>query len=195
MSKTTNKTTKTPRMRELPLADYTPAQQEAAAFFEATRGVKLAGPFDILLRSPEVLKRAQYLGAFLRYDCSLSGPNSEFAILIVARIWSNDYEWHIHAPIALRGGVAPDTVTAIGEGRRPQDMTEQQAAIYDFSHELMVARTVSDATYARAQALFGDKGIIDLIGLNGYYSLLAMTMNAVQMQLPAGGQELPPIVS
>lgn len=184
---------KTPRMREIAPQDYTPAQKEAADFFEQTRGVKLAGPFDILLRSPEVLKRAQYLGAFLRYDCSLSGPLSEFAILVVARVWSNDYEWHVHAPIALKRGVPQAMVDAIREGRRPEGMSDEQAAIHDFSMELMVKRRVSDETYARAQALFGDKGVIDLVGLNGYYSLLAMAMNAVEMENPPGAESLPPL--
>ena len=180
-----------PRMGELAVADYTPAQKEAADFFEQTRGVKLAGPFDILLRSPEVLKRAQYLGAFLRYDCSLSGALSEFAILVVARIWSNDYEWFIHMPIAKKQGVSEAIIDAIRHGRRPEGMSEEQAAIYDFSSELMVKRRVTNETYARAHKLFGDKGIIDLSALNGYYSLLAMTMNAVEMACPEGAEELP----
>lgn len=180
-----------PRFGDLSPEDYTPEQQEAVAFFRQTRGRDPEGPFKVLLRSPEVLKRAQYLGAFLRYDCTLSGPHSEFAILCVARIWSNDYEWHTHAKIAQERGVTPEIVDAIRHGRRPEAMSDAQAAIYDFTHELLNQRRVSDETYARAQALFGERGVIDLVGLNGYYSLLAMAMNAVQMANPAGAEPLP----
>lgn len=183
-----------PRMHvPIPPADYTPEQQEAADFFRQTRGRAHDRPFDVLMRSPELMKRAQYLGAFLRYDCSLSGPLSEFAILCVARIWSNDYEWHTHAPIALEKGVAPEIVEALRHGRAPKGMSEEQAAIYDFAQEILQKRRVSDATYARAQALFGDRGVIDLVGLNGYYSLLAMAMNAVEMENPPEAVPLPKI--
>jgi 4-carboxymuconolactone decarboxylase len=180
-----------PRFDDISPDDYTPEQKAAVDFFRETRGREPDGPFKVLLRSPEVLKRAQYLGAFLRYDCTLSGPHSEFAILCVARIWSNDYEWHVHATIALEKGVTPEIVDAIRHGRRPDGMTDAQVAIHDFTNELLKERRVSDATYARAQSLFGDRGVIDLVGLNGYYSLLAMAMNAVQMRNPDGAEELP----
>ncbi len=182
-----------PRFEELSPEDYTDEQKVAVAFFRETRGREPEGPFKVLLRSPEVLKRAQYLGAFLRYDCSLSGPLSEFAILCIARIWSNDYEWFVHMPIAQKSGVSDEIIDAIRHGRRPEGMSDEQAAVYDFTNELMTKRRVSDETYARAQVLFGDKGVIDLVGLNGYYSLLAMAMNAVQMANPNGAEHLPDV--
>ena len=120
-----------------------------------------------------------------------SGPLSEFAILVVARIWSNDYEWHAHAPIAAQRGVAPEIIEAIRHGRRPEGMSDEQAAIYDFSTELLKGRRVSDDAYARAERLFGERGVIDLVGLNGYYSLLAMAMNAVEMRNPPDATPLP----
>ncbi len=183
----------TPRFEDISPDTYTPEQLAAVDFFRETRGREPDGPFKVLLRSPEVLKRAQYLGAFLRYDCSISGPLSEFAILVIARVWSNDYEWYVHAPIALKSGVAPAIVEAIANNERPEGLSAEQAAIYDFSRELMLVRKVSDATYARAQALFGDRGIIDLVAINGYYSLLAMAMNTVQMRNPKDAVPLPPL--
>ncbi|MDB5642753.1 MAG: hypothetical protein JWN07_2070 [Hyphomicrobiales bacterium] len=180
-----------PRFNDLSSGDYTPEQLAAVDFFRETRGREPDGPFKVLLRSPEVMKRAQFLGAFLRYDCTLSGPLSEFAILCIARIWSNDYEWHVHSKIALQQGATAEIVDAIRHGRRPDGMSDEQAAVHDFTNELMKDRRVSDATYARAQALFGDRGVIDLVGLNGYYSLLAMAMNAVQMRNPDGAEHLP----
>jgi len=182
-----------PRFEDLSPDDYTPEQKAAADFFRETRGREPEGPFKVLLRSPELLKRAQYLGAFLRYDCTLSGPLSEFAILCVARIWSNDYEWHVHMPIARKSGVSDEIIDAMRHGRRPDGMSDEQAAVFDFSTELMQNRRVSNETYARAQKLFGDRGVIDLVGLNGYYSLLAMAMNAVQMRNPDGAEVLPPV--
>ena len=182
-----------PRFDDLSPEDYTDEQKAAVAFFRETRGREPEGPFKVLLRSPEVLKRAQFLGAFLRYDCSLSGPLSEFAILCIARIWSNDYEWFVHQPIAQKSGVSDEIIDAIRHGRRPVGMSDEQAAVYDFTHELMTKRRVCDETYARAQKLFGDKGVIDLVGLNGYYSLLAMAMNAVQMANPDGAEHLPDV--
>lgn len=182
-----------PRMAPLAVADYTEEQAEVATQFEATRGVKVAGPFALLIRSPEVLKHGQALGAFLRYRCSISGPLSEFAILVIAREWTQNYEWHIHSAIALRSGVDPAIVEDLRVGRRPNAMSEQQATIYDLSTELLRDRKVSDDTYARAQNLFGETGIIDLVAINGYYSLLAMAMNTARMANPDGAVPLPPL--
>jgi 4-carboxymuconolactone decarboxylase len=182
-----------PRMEPLSPGDYTEEQAEAATQFEATRGAPVRGPFDLLIRSPEVLKHAQALGAFLRYRCSISGPLSEFAILVIAREWSQNYEWHVHSAIALRSGVDAAVVEDLRVGRRPSALSPEQAAIYDLSTELMRDRQVSDDTYARALALFGEKGIIDLVAINGYYGLLAMAMNTARMANPAGAVALPPL--
>lgn len=183
----------TPRMTPLAPASYTEEQAEAAVQFESTRGVKVAGPFALLIRSPEVLKHAQALGAFLRYRCSISGPLSEFAIMVIAREWTQNYEWHIHSAIGLKAGIDPAIVESLRVGRRPERMSAEQAAIYDLSTELMRDRQVSDETYGRALALFGEKGIVDLVAINGYYGLLAMAMNTARMALPEGATPLPPL--
>ncbi|MDB5649899.1 MAG: 4-carboxy muconolactone decarboxylase [Hyphomicrobiales bacterium] len=182
-----------PRMEPLSPAEYTEEQAEAAEQFEATRGTPVRGPFALLIRSPEVLKHAQSLGAFLRYRCSISGPLSEFAIMVIAREWTQNYEWHIHSAIALKAGVDPVIVEDLRAGRRPSALSPEQAAIYDLSTELMRDRDVSDATYARARAFFGEQGIIDLVAINGYYGLLAMAMKTARMADPEGAVPLPPM--
>ncbi|MGH1570288.1 carboxymuconolactone decarboxylase family protein [Methylobacterium sp. P31] len=175
------------RMPEISAESLSAAQAEAAAAFEAERGVPVFGPFVPLLRSPELMLCASRMGLYLRYGSALPLRISEFAILIVAREWSQPVEWAIHHPIALKAGVAPETAQAIAEGRRPDTMSADEALAYAFSTELMRNRAVSDATYVAVVARFGEQGAIDLTGINGYYALLAMTMNVARTALPEEG--------
>jgi 4-carboxymuconolactone decarboxylase len=187
--------TSTERMPEIPAESLSAAQAEAAAAFAAERGVPVFGPFVPLLRSPELMLCASRMGLYLRYGSALPLRISEFAILIVAREWSQPVEWAIHHPIALKAGVAPETAQALAEGRRPDTMSDDEALAYAFSTELMRNRAVSEPTYAAAVARFGEQGVIDLTGINGYYALLAMTMNVARTALPEGGPApLPPLV-
>jgi 4-carboxymuconolactone decarboxylase len=174
------------RMPELPADALTDAQKDAAAAFEAERGVPVFGPFTPLLRSPEMMQCASRMGLYLRYNSVLPLRISEFTILIVAREWSQQVEWHIHHPIALKAGVAPETAQALAEGRRPATMSPDETLAYDFSMELQRFKAVSDPTYAAVVARFGEQGAIDLTGINGYYALLAMTMNVARTALPEG---------
>ncbi len=109
---------------------------------------------------------------------------SELAILVVARHWSQQVEWAIHAPIAVREGIEADTIAAIALGERPAAMPDDEAVVFDFCTELNSDKAVSDSTWARAIGRFGEQGTVDLIGLNGYYSLLAMLMNAARTEVP-----------
>ena len=173
-------------MPAIPADSLTQAQAAAAATFSAERGVPVFGPFVPLLRSPAMMQCASRMGLHLRYNSVLPLRISEFAILIVAREWSAQLEWHIHHPIALKAGVAPETAQALAEGRRPESMNADEALAYAFSIELQRNRGVSDATYAALVARFGEAGAIDLTGINGYYALLAMTMNVARTALPEG---------
>ncbi|MCJ2070203.1 carboxymuconolactone decarboxylase family protein [Methylobacterium sp. J-030] len=174
----------TERMPVIPAEGLTTAQAEAAAAFEAERGVPVFGPFVPLLRSPELMLCASRMGLYLRYGSALPLRISEFTILIVAQAWSQPVEWAIHHPIALKAGVAPETAQALSEGRRPDTMSADEALAYDFSTELTHHRAVGDATYAAAAARFGEQGVIDLAGINGYYALLAMVMNVARTAVP-----------
>lgn len=185
----------TDRMPEIPAASLDAAQAAAAETFLAERGVPVFGPFVPLLRSPDMMQCASRMGLHLRYNSVLPLRISEFAILIVAREWGAQLEWHIHHPIALRAGVAPETAQALAEGRRPETMSADEALAYAFSIELQRNRGVSDPTYAALVARFGERGAIDLTGINGYYALLAMTMNVARTALPEGAaRPLPALV-
>ena len=142
------------------------------------------GPFVPLLRSPELMQCAQQMGEYLRYRSAIGTRLSELAILVTAREWDQQVEWAIHAPIAERSGIAADVVHAIAQRRRPANMLVDEEVVYDFCIELHRAKRVNDATYADALALFGEKGVVDLMGINGYYTLLAMVMNAAQTAVP-----------
>lgn len=164
--------------------DWNEAQLECAReIIDGPRGA-LISPFVPLLRSPEFCTHAQRMGEYLRYRSVLGLRLSELAILITAREWSQPVEWAIHAPIAEREGVARDAIEAIGEGRRPESLAGDEALLYDFSIELHRNRSVSDVTWQRAVQAFGEQGVVDLIGVNGYYSLLSMVMNAARTTVP-----------
>ena len=155
----------------------------AQAVIDGPRGA-LLGPFVPLLRSPELLDCAQRMGEYLRYRSAIGTRLSELAILVTAREWNQQVEWAIHAPIAQTVGIALDVIDAIAHRRRPAAMLQDEAAVYDFCIELHRQKKVSDATYASALALFGEQGVVDLAGINGYYTLLAMVMNTAQTAAP-----------
>ena len=171
----------------------TPQQQAAAqAVADGPRGA-LYGPFVPLLRSPELMDHAQRLGEYLRYRSAIGTRLSELAILVVARHWDQQVEWAIHAPLAAQAGIDAATIDAIARGARPAGMGAIDAAVHDFSVEMNVDKRVSDATYAAALALLGERGVVDLMAINGYYTFLAMVMNAAQTALPPGAAAgLPP---
>jgi 4-carboxymuconolactone decarboxylase len=170
------------RMLPIQPDKWTAEQKQAAEEFQAGRGYAVSGPFAVMMRSPEVMLRAKAMGDYLRFRNVLPKRVSEMVILITAREWTQQYEWSYHYGFALEAGLAKPIVEAIAEGRRPDAMAEDEAAAYDFSIELHRTRRVSDKTYARALQLFGEQGVIDLTGVSGYYSLLAMMMNVARTQ-------------
>ena len=172
------------RMLPIPADRMTEDQKKAAAEFEAARGT-LSGPWAVILRSPEMINRARSLSDYLRFNSSLPPRLSEFVILITAREWTQQYEWNAHHPLAVKGGLNPEIAKAVADGRRPEKMADDEAALYDFCIELNRHRSVSDATYARALAKFGEQGLVDAIGLSGWYTLVAMVLNTARTPLPA----------
>ncbi len=180
------------RMPEIPADKMTEAQKKAAEEFAADRKMPVFGPFVPLLRSPEVMLRAMRMGDYLRFTSSLPPKLNEFVILITARQWTQQYEWAFHHPIALKQGLEPEVAKALAEGRRPPGMSEDEDLVYQFLDELHRNQSVSDATYSRAVNRFGEQGVIDLIGVNGYYTFLAMVMNTTRTALRKGDKaELP----
>jgi 4-carboxymuconolactone decarboxylase len=178
------------RLPTIAPSSYSAEQKQAAADFEAARKVPVFGPFEPLMYSPQVMSQARAMGDYLRYKSAIGTTLSELAILITAREWTQDYEWYVHHPIALKAGIKPAIADAIAEGRRPDGMSEDEDIVYAFSTELHHTKRVSDRTYARAEARFGKQGVVDLTGINAYYTLLAMQLNMAQYEMPKDGRRL-----
>jgi 4-carboxymuconolactone decarboxylase len=174
------------RLPPIPAEKMTAAQRAAVVEFKAARGVDISGPFIPLLRSPEVMNRARAMGDYLRYKSSLPPRLSEFVILLTARRWTQQYEWNAHQAPALQGGLRADIVAAVAEGRRPERLADDEEAVYALWDELQSHQSVSDATYARAVAKLGEQGVIDALGITGYYTMLAMVLNTARTPLPSG---------
>lgn len=174
------------RMPPIPVDRQTPAQQAVSRELVAGRRGAVVGPFVATLRSPEFTRRLQALGEYLRYDHALEPRLREMVILLTAREWTQEFEWATHVQTALDAGLSEEVVDAIADRRRPPRMGDDEAILYDFFHELGRERAVGDATYARAVAAFTERGVIDLVGAVGYYSLLAMIMSVARTPLPAG---------
>ena len=146
----------------------------------------LNGPFNVLLRSPVMGNHAQKLGDYLRFHTAVPTKLNEMAIIMTARAWSSQYEFVAHKTLALNAGLNPAVVDDIQAGRRPSKMQQDETVVYDFCSELRERKRVSDATFSRAKALLGEKGVVDLIGVMGYYDLVAMALNVDRYPLPAG---------
>jgi 4-carboxymuconolactone decarboxylase len=180
------------RLPPIPQAQMTDAQRKAVDEFKVIRnGANVSGPFVPLLRSPELMVRTSALGEYLRYRSRLEPRLSEFVILMTAREWTQQYEWNAHYPIALKAGVSADTANAIAEGRRPAGMAADHEALYDFCQELFRTKGVSDATYQRLVSMFGEQGVVDAVGIVGYYSMLAMVLNTARTP---GGESMAPLL-
>ena len=177
------------RLPPIPAGKLTDEQKKSIADFKAARGAEVSGPFWPLLRSPDVMTRARAMGDYLRYKSVLPPRLSEFVILMTARQWTQQYEWNTHYEIAIKAGLKLEVAQSIAEGRRPEGMAEDEQILYDFCTELQHNRSITDATYARMVSKFGEAGVVDAIGIVGYYSLLAMMLNTART--PAGTSTAP----
>ena len=183
------------RMPPIPDAQMSADQKRIMDEIAAGPRGRIGGPFISLMRSPELMDRLQKVGEYLRFQNAVGFRNSEFAVLIVARHFSQPVEWAIHRPIAEREGVLPATCDAIAEGRRPDGMTDDETLIYNVLEELHTNRSLSDVTYQQLLKRFGEQGVIDLVAHYGYYSLLAMTMNVARTAVPANAISVPGLKS
>jgi 4-carboxymuconolactone decarboxylase len=179
------------RMPPIPKDKMTEAQKKAADELTSGRRGALIGPFHPLLRSPEFMSRLQKTGEYLRFSNSIGPKLTELVILLTARDWTQQFEFNAHQPLGLKAGLKQELIAAIAEGRRPIGMAEDEEIAYDFCTELHRNQSVSDATYTRAVKRFGEQGVIDMTGLTGYYTVLAMIMNVARTPLPEGAQ--PPL--
>jgi 4-carboxymuconolactone decarboxylase len=178
------------RLPTIPPGSYSAEQKQAAADFEAARKTPVFGPFEPLMHSPQVMSQARAMGDYLRYKSAIGTTLSELAILVTAREWSQDYEWTVHYPIALKAGIKAEIADAVADGRRPAGMSDDEEIVYEFTTELLRTKRVSDRTFARADKRFGKQGVVDLTGIAGYYTLLAMELNVAQYAGPKEGLRL-----
>jgi 4-carboxymuconolactone decarboxylase len=177
------------RMPPLPTNKLTDAQKKAAEAFAEGRGYAVRGPFVPPMRSPEVMLRAKAMGDYLRFKSVLDPQINEIVIIITAREWTQNYEWSAHQPAALKAGLRREIADAIADGRRPTGMAEDEEIAYEMATEILRLKRVSDATYARAVAKFGEQGIIDMLGVIGYYNFLAIVMNTTRTPMSDGVSE------
>ena len=163
----------------------------ADAIQSGPRGAGVRGPFNALLRSPELCDLVQRVGAYVRFGTSIPQRLNEMAIIMAGRKWTAQYEFYAHRRLAIEAGLKTAICDAIATGARPQNMQDDEAEVYDFCTELLASGYVSDANFDRIKNRFGERGVIDLIGAIGYYSLVSMVLNVDGVPLPAG--ETPPL--
>jgi 4-carboxymuconolactone decarboxylase len=173
------------RMPPLPADALTEQQAQALTNFVAARG-EPTGPWIALLRSPELMTRTRGLSDYLRFESVVPGWLREFVILMTARQWGQSYEWHVHYPLAIEEGLSPAIARAIAGGRRPEGMVDEEEILYELCLELQRNHSVSDATYEKAVSRFTEQGVIEVVSLMGYYTMISMILNTSRAPLPAG---------
>jgi 4-carboxymuconolactone decarboxylase len=174
------------RFRPLTYGELNPQQKAMADnVLSGARG-RMNGPYNVLLRSPEMGDLAQKFGEHTRFKSTLPRRLNEFTILIVARHWTSQYEWAAHEAYAKEAGLSPAVIADLQVGKRPAAMQADEETIYGFVTELLETKQVSDATFARTKAQVGEQGIVDLIGVMGYYQLVSMLLNVDRYPLEGG---------
>ena len=176
------------RMPEIPLDKMSAAQRSVADAIMSGPRQRMSGPFNAWLRSPELADRLQKVGEYVRFNTSLDKRVNEMAILMTAQAWGSQYEWYAHEPLALKAGLDPAVIAAIGAGRKPGNMKDDEAIAWEFITQLRRDHGVDDAIYTSALEKFGERGIVDLIGVNGYYGVVSMTLNVAHVRPPADAQ-------
>ena len=177
------------RLPDLAPEAMTPDQRRVHdAILAGPRGA-VQGPLRVWLNSPDFAERAQALGAYCRYASALPPRLSELAILIVGAFWKAGFEWHAHAPAGLAAGLDADVLEAVRAGRQPAFEREDEAAVHALCRELLDERRISDPTFSRAHGLLGPQGVVDLVGIVGYYGLISMTIVGFEVPLPEGAAD------
>ena len=175
------------RMPPIPADKLTDAQKKAVADYKDLRKADLTGPpWTVLLRVPDLIVPSLELRLHNQTANNPLGRKlTELAILIAAREWTNNFEWNAHANAATAAGLSAAIIAAVADGRRPESMAEDEEILWAFCDELLHNKSVSDPTYARALAKFGEPGVVEAASLEGYYTYLSMVMNTARSPLPA----------
>ena len=175
-----------PRIKPLAPAEMDAAQRKFHDHIMAGPRGSMGGPFQAWIHSPDFADRAQKVGEYCRFNSALEPRLSELAILITARQWTAQFEWFAHAPMALEGGLSAEIIEALRQRRMPVFAQADEATIYNFCTELYLESRVSDATYEATKTQLGEQGVVDLVGILGYYAMVSMTLNVFEMPLPDG---------
>jgi 4-carboxymuconolactone decarboxylase len=181
----------TQRFQKLAPEAMTPAQREVAAEITAGPRGEVRGPFVALLHNPELARHVQRLGEHLRWKGKLPPKLKELAVLVTARRWTCQHEWVMHAKLALEGGLASPVVEAIRQGKEPAGMSDEERAVYTFCREVHATGRATDGAFNSIKDRHGLDGALELIALNGYYSLMAMVLNNAGLPLPGNAE--PPL--
>ncbi len=164
----------------------TPEQKTTVQHILGSGRTSLGGPFNVMLRSPEMGDLAQAMGAQVRFHSSLPPKLNELAIIITARLWMVQFEWNAHRRSAAQAGVSEDTIQAIAGGKRPAKMPADETVVYNFVTELLKNHAVTDATFAAAKNQLGERGVADMMFAVGYYQLVGILLDVDRYPLPAG---------
>jgi 4-carboxymuconolactone decarboxylase len=174
------------RFRPLTYDEMTPAQKTMIEHLLAGPRGGTEGPFNVLLRTPEMGDLMQQFGASTRFATTVPRKLYELAIIITARHWTAQFEWQAHRRGAIQSGIAPAVADAIAQGRRPAAMPPDETAVYNFTTELLETKQVSDRTFAAATNVLGERGVVELINLMGYYGTVSMLLNVDRYPLADG---------
>jgi 4-carboxymuconolactone decarboxylase len=181
------------RFRPLEPEQMTPDQKRVANNIMSGPRGGMRGPFNALLRSPELADRIQRVGEYIRFQSTIPARLNELAILVTARKWTAQFEWYAHRQLAMKAGLDASIADAIAEARRPEPMQADEAAVYDFAHALVHTGAVSDQSFAAVAERFGEQGVIDLIGAIGYYTTVSFVLNVARVPLPPDAEPLRPL--
>jgi 4-carboxymuconolactone decarboxylase len=178
---------KEPRFSEIKREQMTDAQKRVFDEIATSRG-SVRGPFGVLLRSPELADRWQRLGEYVRFRTSLPPRLNEFAILITARFWGSKYEWFAHKPLAIKGGLAESIAEDLVQNKRPANMKPDEDLVYEFCTTLHREHFIDDGLFKRAMETLGERGVVDLIAVSGFYVAVSMVLNAAEIPIPPDGK-------
>jgi len=185
----------TPRFPQINQETLNEAQRRAAAEILKQSISGLGGPWNVMLRSPEMAHRLTQLLDYLRFKTSLPPRLNEFAILITARHWSSQFEWWAHHPLATKAGLSEAVMVDLTQGRRPEAMQPDEAMVYDFCTELHSTHFVSDDTFRKAKEMLGERQVVDLVAVSGTYTVVSMLLNTGEVLPTDGSRPLPPLAN
>lgn len=184
---------KGPRLELLTLETMNAEQRAVADKLLSGPRKGMKGPFSALLRHPDLCDKVQELGAVVRFKNAIPSTLKEMAIIMTGRHWTASYEFQAHRRMALEAGLSQAICDAIAEGKRPAGMSADETTVYEFVDELLKTGSVSDASFDKVKAKWGEKGVVDLSATVGYYCIASFVLNVSRHPLPEGAVPLKPL--